>query len=135
VVIDERAIPSHPVLTLHTRHVENDQQLLSTFVHEEIHWHLVAKAEQTQSAISDLMKMYPSVPSGGREGARDTASTYLHLIVNYLEFQAMKELVGDRQAEDVFEFWSTDHYTWIYRTVLSDETKIGEVVARHGLSI
>jgi hypothetical protein len=55
--------------------------------------------------------------------------------VNYLELQAMKELVGDRQTEDVFEFWAADHYTWIYRTVLSDETKIGEVVARHRLGI
>jgi hypothetical protein len=41
VVIDERAIPhSHPVLTLHTRHLGNDDQLLSTYVHEQLHWFL-----------------------------------------------------------------------------------------------
>src|SRR5881397_3222002 len=35
VVIDERAIPfSHPVLTLHTRHANDDELLLSTFLHE-----------------------------------------------------------------------------------------------------
>lgn len=136
VVIDERAIPhSHPVLTLHTRHLRNDQHLLSTFVHEEIHWHLVAKTDQTQLAISDLMEMYPSVPSGGREGAQDAESTYLHLIVNHLELQAMRELLGDQEAKEVFEFWATDHYTWIYRTVLSDENRIAEVIARHGLGI
>jgi hypothetical protein len=136
VAIDERAIPhSHPVLTLHTRHLDNDHQLLSTFVHEQIHWHLVAKADPTRLAIGELMELYPSVPAGGREGARDAGSTYLHLIVNYLELQAMRELVGDQQANEVFEFWATDHYTWIYRTVLSDEHRIGEIVARHGLGI
>jgi len=136
VAIDERAIPhSHPVLTLHTRHIDNDLHLLSTFVHEEIHWHLVAKGDQTQAAITELMKVFPSAPTGGAEGARDAESTYLHLIVNYLEFQAMKELLGDRQAKEVFDFWATDHYTWIYRTVLSDEERLGKVVTRHGLGI
>jgi hypothetical protein len=34
VVIDEDAIPhSHPILTLHTRHLRDDDLLLSTFVH------------------------------------------------------------------------------------------------------
>ena len=136
VVIDERAIPhSHPVLTLHTRHNENDLHLLSTFVHEQIHWHLVTKSDQTKSAIGELMKVFPSAPTGGTEGASNTESTYLHLIVNYLEFQAMKDLVGDRRAREVFDFWTTDHYTWIYRTVLSDEEQIGAVVTRHALGI
>lgn len=135
VVIDERAIPhSHPVLTLHTRH-RDDLQLLSTFVHEQIHWHMDAKGDQVRLAISDLMKMYPSVPSGGIEAARDAESTYLHLIVNYLELQAMRQLVGHQRAREVFEFWTTDHYTWIYDRVLSDEAAVGDVVAKYGLEI
>src|SRR5436309_15051543 len=44
VMIDERAIPhSHPVLTLHTRHLDRDDVLLSTFVHEQHHVWLVRK--------------------------------------------------------------------------------------------
>src|SRR5215470_6516498 len=44
VAIDDRAIPhSHPVLTLHTRHLKDDALLLSTFVHEQFHWLLVQK--------------------------------------------------------------------------------------------
>ena len=36
ILIDEKAIPhSHPVLTLHTRHLKDDDLLLSTFVHEQ----------------------------------------------------------------------------------------------------
>ena len=39
VIIDQTAIPhSHPVLTLHTRHLGEDEHLLSTFVHEQFHW-------------------------------------------------------------------------------------------------
>src|SRR5687768_11798227 len=43
VMIDEKtAIPhSHPVLTLNTRHVKDDELMLSTFVHEQMHWFLI----------------------------------------------------------------------------------------------
>src|SRR5882724_2292620 len=41
VIIDEKSIPhSHPILTLHTRHLHSDDQLLSTYVHEQLHWYL-----------------------------------------------------------------------------------------------
>jgi hypothetical protein len=136
VLVDETAIPhSHPVLTLHTRHARQDLQLLSTFVHEEIHWYLEAKRAETRLAVDDLERLYPSVPAGGREGAGNTASTYLHLVVNYLELQAMKRIVGPVKARAVFDFWAADHYTWIYRTVLADEARIGDIVAARGLDL
>jgi hypothetical protein len=41
IVIDEKSIPhSHPVLTLHTRHLKQDDELLSTYLHEQLHWFL-----------------------------------------------------------------------------------------------
>ena len=44
ILIDEQAIPhSHPVLTLHTRHLKDDELLLSSFVHEQLHWFLVQR--------------------------------------------------------------------------------------------
>jgi hypothetical protein len=43
MVIKERAIPhSHPVLTLNTRNLDSDDQLLSAFLHEQLHWYLDA---------------------------------------------------------------------------------------------
>src|SRR5262252_3895760 len=43
VEIEARAVPhSHPVLTLNTRHLGQDDLLLSTFIHEELHWWLAA---------------------------------------------------------------------------------------------
>src|SRR5215467_7145447 len=102
IVIDEQAIPfSHPVLTIHTRHLRDDDLLLSTFVHEELHWFLAARPEATELAIADLKKLFPSVPAGGTAGARDEHSTYLHLLDCYLEQQADFELLGELKTKQV----------------------------------
>src|SRR5262252_392202 len=51
ILIDEKSIPhSHPVLTLHTRHLKDDDELLSTYLHEQLHWFLVRHSEQTKAA-------------------------------------------------------------------------------------
>jgi hypothetical protein len=113
VLIDEKAIPhSHPVLTLSTRHLRDDELLLSTFVHEQIHWFLTQNYKVTEA---------------------DEESTYLHLIVIYLEYRADRELLGELKARQVMEFWAADHYTWIYKTVLERPRDIGNIVFKHKL--
>ena len=129
IVVDERAIPfSHPVLTLHTRHTKDDDLLLSTFVHEQFHWFLAERREPTELAIADLRKLFPTVPSGGTAGARDEYSTYLHLLVCYLEQQADIRLLGELRTKHVMDFWATDHYTWVYQTVIGRSREIGQIV-------
>lgn len=133
--IDERAIPhSHPVLTLHTRHLKDDELLLSTFVHEQFHWFLVERDQATRAAIADLRKLFPTVPKGPEAGgSRDEDSTYLHLLVCYLEQRALVRTLGELEARQVMEFWATDHYTWVYRTVLDRSRDIGVVMRAHKL--
>lgn len=134
VVIDERALPfSHPVLTLHTRHVKDDDLLLSTFLHEQFHWFLEGKREATGRAIDDLRKVFPTVPVGGAEGARDEDSTYLHLVVCYLEKQAVQRVLGELRARQVMEFWAADHYTWVYRTIQSRARDVGAIIGARKL--
>jgi hypothetical protein len=134
IVIDERAIPfSHPVLTLHTRHAKDDDLLLSTFVHEQFHWFLAERREPTELAIADLRKLFPTVPAGGTAGARDEYSTYLHLLVCYLEQQADVRLLGELRTKQVMDFWATDHYTWVYQTVIGRSREIGQVVRERKL--
>src|SRR5262245_18616039 len=59
IVIDERAIPhSHPVLTLHARHLQDDELLLSTFVHEQFHWFLVQNEKDSDDAIKELRALF-----------------------------------------------------------------------------
>ena len=121
ILIDEKAIPhSHPVLTLHTRHLKQDEQLLSTFIHEQAHWWTSSQDNfaAMNSALTALRSMFPKVPAGPPEGAANENSTYLHLVVVYLEYRGIQEVLGGRKARQVMEFWSNDHYTWIYKTVL-----------------
>lgn len=124
---------SHPVLTLSTRHLKDDELLLSTFVHEQLHWLLTDKAKETEDAYKELRTMFSKVPVGFPEGGRDEESTYKHLLVCYLEYQAIKELLGELSARQVMEFWATDHYTWIYKTVLERGREIGSLVRKHKL--
>ena len=80
VLIDQDAIPhSHPILTLHTRHLKDDLALLSTFVHEEYHWYETAHPQETAAAIAELKTAYPHVPVDGQDGASDEQSSYLHI--------------------------------------------------------
>lgn len=136
VMIDTHAIPhSDPILTLNTRHNGHPDSLLSTFVHEEIHWFVSAHEADELAAEKEYRQLFPNVPSGFPEGAQDEESTYLHLTVCYLEYQSMKKLVGDRRALAVIQYFATDHYTWIYKTVLQNESAIGAIVKRHHLSL
>jgi len=129
IVIDERAIPfSHPVLTLHTRHAKDDELLLSTFVHEQLHWFLAERRKATDEAIVDLRRLFPNVPAGGAAGARDEYSTYLHLLVCYLEQQADLRVLGELRTKQVMDFWATDHYTWVYQTVIGRSRDIGQIM-------
>ena len=135
VVIDEKSIPhSHPVLTLHTRHLKQDDELLSTYLHEQLHWFLVRHPDETKGAEEDLRKLYPNVPAGYPEGANDTESTYLHLLVCRLEQQADRAVMGEQRTAEVMQFWAGDHYRWVYRTVLQDAAKIDAILERHSLA-
>lgn len=134
IVIEDGSIPhSHPILTLHTRHLKEDLLLLSTFVHEEYHWYETAHPDDTFAAIEELKAKYPGLPAGGLDGAQDEQSSYLHIIVCYAEWQKMKDLVGQERARHIMELWAKDHYRAIYRLVLDNEGAVGDVVKAHNL--
>ena len=134
VVIEEGAVNhAFPVLTLNARFASAPDELLTSYVHEQIHWHLVNLSKETDEAIKELRALFPKVPAGGPEGARDENSTYLHLLVCYLEYRADRELMGELRAKQVMEFWSTDHYTWVYRTVLERARDIGNIAFKYKL--
>ncbi|HKD11631.1 MAG TPA: hypothetical protein VKE50_06120 [Thermoanaerobaculia bacterium] len=136
LAIDEDAIPhSHPVLTLHTRHLKDDDLMVSTYVHEQMHWFLSQHKEKADAAFADLMAKYPKIPVGFPEGSNDEHGNYAHLAVVYLEYRADRQLLGELRAREVMEFWSHDHYTWIYRTVLEQARDIGQILLKHGLML
>lgn len=133
VTIEEGVINhAFPTLTLNAG-FNDDDQLLSAYVHEQIHWHLRERRFQQEAAIAELRRFYPRVPVGLPEGADSAYSTYGHLVTCYLEMLADRRLLGDERAAAVMK--GKRHYTWIYATVMRDEQRIAGVVRRHGLGI
>jgi hypothetical protein len=134
VVIEERAMNhAFPVLTLNVRFADSPDELLSSFIHEQLHWHLREHDFQQKAAISELRQMYPNAPVGLPEGAENAYSTYGHLVDCYLEIEADRKLIGPERTIAVIK--DKGHYTWIYSTILRDEQKISDVVDEHNLRI
>lgn len=134
IVIDDLAIPhSHPVLTLHSRHLGHDDALLSTFLHEELHHFESARPEAVARATAELEKAFPALPVGFPEGAGSKESSYLHLIVNFLEYESLVRVIGQKRADETFALWENDHYRAIYRRVRESGPTIAAIVAREGL--
>src|SRR5262249_23660555 len=135
VLIQSGVIPhSHPVLTLNTRYLDDDTAQLATFVHEQLHWFLTrVERAKTEAALTELRALYPTVPATPPAGAGDERGTYLHLIVCTLELQAVTELLDETRARQQLERWT--HYTWVYRTVLTDTERLKGVLQRHGIVV
>lgn len=131
ILIDQTQIPhSHPVLTLHTRHLDDDDMLLSTYVHEQFHWLEDGDTRPAfLAAMRDFEELFPDAPGREGGGARDVESTYRHLLVCDLELQAMTRLIGEERARVLLA--RIGHYEWIYDKVLSDD-RIRAVSRRHG---
>lgn len=123
---------SHPVLTLSTDAL-NEDLLLSTFVHEQLHWFLESRPEDVEKAVADLKTLFPEVPVGYPDGARNEYSTYLHLLNCTLEDDAMRRLLGESRARQVLETLTTSHYRWIYRQVLERGGDLRGILAKYRL--
>lgn len=133
IQIESRVIPhSHPILTLNTRHAQNPHKLLSVFLHEELHWWFEKNPEATEKAKADLKKAFPKAP---QTGTRGSDSTYLHLLVCYLEMRALGHYIGVKEAKElVSEIMSKDKiYPWIYKEILKNPKIFHEVVNKHNL--
>jgi hypothetical protein len=131
VRIEEGAIPhSHPVLTLGTGY-PGEGAVLSSYLHEQIHWWTSKDRAAATLAIEELRTLYPAPPIGLPEGARDEGSTYLHYLVNFFELMALADLLGRETADRAI--LSIPFYTAIYETVVKDAEALGMLFARFGL--
>ncbi|MCB0414110.1 MAG: hypothetical protein KDD50_07240 [Bdellovibrionales bacterium] len=84
--------------------------------------------------IDKMKEIYPKVPVGSANGgANDEKSTYLHMGVNLLEYDALRIFVENQSAKDIFQ--KKDVYKWINQIVLKDYFKIRRVLDQLGLLI
>lgn len=134
IVVDEKTIPhSHPVLTLHTRHYNDDGALVSTFIHEQMHWWLSRHRSQTRLALREIRQRYPVLAVGYPDGADSLASSQEHLLVIYLELDGVERVLGKAERERLLAYWSNDHYKKLYEIVARDREPIGAIVRKHQL--
>jgi hypothetical protein len=134
LTVDERSYPhSHPRLTLNTACGEDDELLLATFVHEQLHWFEESRAEARDRAIEATRTPFPEVPTQRPAGAGSENSTRLHLLVCQLEFEALCRLLGPDPARETIERLSRHHYGWVYRTVLTQGGVLRRLLKEHDL--
>jgi hypothetical protein len=133
VRISPTEIPhSHPILTLNTR-PQSDDALLCTYLHEQMHWYLWRLGGPSSDPVApfydELKRRYPTAPTHIPDGANDEYSTYLHLVINWLEIEAASCLLGREQAISVA--LATPVYRWIYRQVIKDWDELGLLYRKH----
>ena len=134
IVVDEEAIPhSHPVLTLHTRHLRDDLLLLSTLVHEQSHWYLEAHQADVALAVEELRSLFPGLPVGFPDGAQSDTSSYEHLIVIALEERGVVRLAGELAARQMMDFFAGDHYRALYQLVAKRRDDVWRIMRAHRL--
>jgi hypothetical protein len=125
---------SYPVLTLNLRFLDSDDLALSAYVHEQGHWVLMERHRADNPALfEDLQRTFPNMEIRVPEGDGELRSSYFHIAVCMLEWQAMEDLVGPERARKVVEWKQGDHYKAIYATVLSHREQVDSVLGRYGV--
>jgi hypothetical protein len=125
---------SYPVLTLNLRFLDNDDLALSAYVHEQGHWVLMERHRADNPALfEDLQRTFPNMEVRVPDGDGELRSSYFHIAVCMLEWEAMESLVGPERARKVIEWKQGDHYKAIYATLLNHREQVEGVLGRHGV--
>jgi hypothetical protein len=135
-IIIERGAMNHssPVLTLNLRFLDNDDLALSAYVHEQGHWYLMERHRPGNPQLfEDLQRTFPNLDYRVPDGDGELRSSYFHIAVCMLEWQAMEELVGAERARKVIEWKQKDHYNAIYAILLNRREQVESVLNRNGV--
>jgi hypothetical protein len=135
-IIIERGAMNHssPVLTLNLRFLDNDDLALSAYVHEQGHWYLMERHRPGNPQLfEDLQRTFPNLDYRVPGGDGELRSSYFHIAVCMLEWQAMEDLIGAERARKVIEWKQKDHYTAIYAILLNHREQAESVLNRNGV--
>lgn len=125
---------SHPVLTLNTS-LWAEPAILCTYLHEQMHWYATWYSHTNPSGWREIWRsirgVLPSIPIGFPQGAENEHSSYLHVVVNYLEVAAATDFLGEAAARDLAV--KNFIYRGIYAIVLREWEFLTALYRRHGL--
>jgi hypothetical protein len=135
-ILFERGAISHsrPVLTLNMRFLDDDDLLLSTYAHEQAHWLITDRhPHDAPDLFQDLHQAFRNLDYDVPQGDGELRSSYFHIAVCMLEWQAMEGLVGDQRALREMEWKRKDHYKAIYDLVLTHRKEIESILKSHSI--
>ena len=132
ILIDRRAVNhSSPVLTFNLRFLDNDDLALSAYVHEQGHWVLTERHRADNVHLfAELQAAFPGLPIEPPEGDGELRSSYFHIAVCMLEWQALEDLLGAERAREIIEWKEGDHYKAIYALVLNNRPRVQSILNR-----
>ncbi len=135
IVVDQQAINhSSPVLTQNLRFLDHDDRALSAYVHEQAHWLLMERHRgQAREMLPELIRMYPNIEIAPPYGDGNQGTSYVHLVVLMLEWQALEDLLGVERARAVMEFKRQDHYQALYATVMDHRPQMESFLQRYSV--
>jgi hypothetical protein len=135
IVIERGAINhSSPVLTLNLRFLDNDDLALSVYGHEQGHWYLMERHRSENPLLfEDLQRTFPNLDDRVPGVDGELRSSYFHIAVCMLEWQAMEELVIAERSRKVIEWKQKDHYTAIYEILLNHREQAESLLNRNGV--
>jgi hypothetical protein len=135
IVVDEQAINhSSPVLTQNLRFLDNDDRAVSAYVHEQAHWLLMEHHRlRARDMLAELLRLFPNIDPAPPYGDGNVSTSYLHLVVLMLEWQALENLIGVARARAVMEFKRKDHYKALYANVIDRRQQMESFLRRYGV--
>ncbi|NQZ82368.1 MAG: hypothetical protein HRT52_15270 [Colwellia sp.] len=124
VKVDEKAKTprSYPTVTMNANaeYLNSEIKLLSTFLHEQFHWHLIKNGKGTKEEFRAAIKAeFPEVQFERPFGSGTEGGTLSHIIVCYLEYKVLSSLIGEEKAR--INLATNEYYTWVYQTVLNTD--------------
>jgi len=134
IIIEERAINhSSPILTLNLLFLDDDDRALGVYVHEQAHWLLMERhrGKPRTEMLPDLKRMYPNLKIEPPDGDGNEGTSYIHLVVLMLEWQALEDLIGVERARAVMKAGRQHNYKALFATVIDNRKQMEEFLKRY----
>ena len=81
--------------------------------------------------LPELIRFYPNIEIAPPYGDGNQGTSYIHLVVLTLEWQALEDLLGVDRARAVMEFKRQDHYKALYATVMDYRQQMESFLKRY----
>jgi hypothetical protein len=88
---------------------------------------------ENSALFEELQRTFPGLDYRQPEGDGQLRSSYFHIAVCMLEWQAMEELTDAGRARSVIEWKQRDHYKAVYAILLQHRDSVEAVLHRHGV--